>query len=367
MVDDSDPENIIVKDKDNNQVNGIMYELAIEKVKNLNNFTNNLENLTAFDLEGTIDFSSLDKILNQNNTYYVNGNKLYQDSLFNLEVNFEYEIKEQKVIVGGESFSINAGEVDIVLKYLPLAISISEFTSNIGTKLTLEELKQDYGVVLPEYIYKNNENKTINEIEEIIDNVLIADVLGYSVVGEEVKNGEELVTGIMKIIAKKKVSELDNMQSIIEEQTVATLLDYSVIVDGGNTIVKDRQGNVITGMLSKIALYSIKEVDNVIDDLTLIDVFDKESLDDGAFKLLDQSTVEQIKISEISNKLEEAIKTSSINQLFDAGIISLSNEDQEKLSVKLDHDKDSSTNKKSVGELTIDELIDYCFDLIPVV
>ena len=46
-------------------------------------------------------------------------------------------------------------------------------------------------------------------------------------------------------------------------------------------------------------------------------------------------------------------------------VISLDDADEAKLTILVDHDGDSSTAKKAVGALTINELLDYCFDLIP--
>ena len=69
---------------------------------------------------------------------------------------------------------------------------------------------------------------------------------------------EELLRRIRRcIIAKKKVAELKDVQSIIEDQTIATLLGYS-INDG---VVTDQEGNVVKGILAKVAPYSIKNID----------------------------------------------------------------------------------------------------------
>lgn len=378
-VDDSNPNNKIVRDDSEEEVSGLMYELAIETIGSLDGIESKFSSLTAVDLEDTLDLSSLDKIFNKTNTYYVNGTKLYEDSTHTIEVDFEYEIKGSNVVVEGQNFAISAGKVDIVLKYLPLATAISDFTSDLGNKLTLQELKDDYGVVLPSYIINGNENKTINEIETIIDNLYVRDILGYKVSGSDVyedKNNNsvmdegEKVPAILGIIGNKKVGGLDDIQSTIEAQTIATLLDYTVTVDNSDpsnpiTTVTDKQGTVITGLLAKVAPFSIKNVDSAIDTLTLSDIFESEDLNKGVFKLLDQSTVGQIKVVNVADELQDAIKSSTINDLIDAELVTLDSEDEAKLTIMVDHDDDISTENKAVGSLTINELLDYCFDLIP--
>ncbi len=336
-INDSDPTNIIVKDGIED-VTGIMYELAIEKVGNLKNIEDKFGDLTAEDLEGTIDLSSIDSIMNKTQTFYVQGTKVYEDDSHTTEVSFEYSVVGSNVVVNDTNFAISVGKVNIKLSALPLATAISTFTSNMGDNLTLQELQDDYGVVLPSYIVNGNETKTINEIQTIIDNVKVADVLGYTVDGETVKNGNVPVTGIMSIIAKKKVSDLKDIQSTIEGETIATLMDYTIDGDG-NVYYGTEQ---VTGLLGKVAKYTIKNVDSAVNDLELSDVFTTEQLSDGVFKLLDQSTVGSIKVVNVAKELSDAIQDSTMGELQSAGLIKAEYDLTKQIDTNLDGTKDTA-------------------------
>ena len=357
-IDDSDPDNIVVKDSQSQDVTGIMFELAIEKVSNLKDLGSKFGNLTGADLEGSIDLTSLNNILSKTKTYFVNSNKLYSDSAYSNEVSFDYEISGQEVTIGDNSFVINSNKINVVLKDMPLATAISEFTKNLGDTLTLQELKEQYGVVLPSYIYNDNESKTINEIDSIINNLKVANILGYTINGENVKNGEEDVTGIMAIIAKKKVGELNDIQSVIEDQTIATLLNYSVDdSDPDNVVVTDKDGAVITGLLAKIAPFTIKNVNGVVNTLTLSDVFDSTALSSGVFKLLDQSKVATMKIVNISTDFADAVKDATLGELESAGLITAD------VDVYIDTDLNGS-KETLLSDMKLNEFVDVAISIL---
>lgn len=363
-IDDSDPKNIIVRDKDEQDVTGLMYELAIEKVAKLKNIQDKFDSLTVEDLQGSFDFSALDKVMAKYVTYYVNGTKLYEDEEFTKEVSFKYEIAGANVVVNEKSYPIVGNEASIQLKSLPLATAISAFTSNMGELLTLKELNEDYGVVLPSYIINGNENKTINEIQSIIDNLMVADILGYTIDGDEVMDGNNPVTGIMAIIAKKKVSNLNDLQSTIEEQTIATLMDYKFTTD--NKVYKDLNGNAVmdvgeevTGLLGKVAKYTINNVDSAVNDLELGDVFSQEQLSDGVFKLLDQSTVGSIKVVNVANELSDAIKDSTMGELQIAGLINETYDLTKQIDTNLDGIKDTA-----ISAITLDNFVNIAVTIL---
>ena len=370
-IDNSDPDNIIVKDDKQQEITGVMYELAIETVENLKDIESKFGDLTGADLEGTMDLSSLNNILNKTNTYYIDNQTLYSDSICQTEVTFEYEILSKHIKVDGKSFAINTenGTVEVTLKHLPLATAISSYTNNLGSRLTLEELKDEYGVNLPSYIYNGNESATIDQIETIINNLYVADVLGYTIDNSDLNNiivwnGSNKVTGIMAIIAQKKVNGLGDVQSTIQNQTIATLLDYVVTVDNTDpdnpiTTVTDNKGNPVTGLLEKIAPFKITNVDDAINSLTLSDVFDSATLTSGVFKLLDPATVGSLKVTNIANDLKDAIDESSLGELQDAGLIDPSYD----LNIMIDTDLDGTKDTLMSG-MSLNKFVDVAIFIL---
>ena len=351
---------IEVKDKNDQDVTGLIYELAIEKVSNLKNVQDKFEKLTATDIKDIVGEDAINKIFSKTNTYYINGTKLCEKS--GTEVTFEYSIDGSVVTVNDETYNASGNEVKIELKNLPIATAITAFTKNMGEILTLDDLAS-YGVTLPDYIYDNNGSKKINQIESIIDNLQVAKVLGYTIDKNDVvwdNSGAEQkkVTGIMAIISKKTVSQLNSVQSIIEDEKIATLLDYTIDdTDPNNPIVKDKNKNVVTGILGKVALYKMKDVNNVVDILVLGDIFDEE-LESGVFTLLDSPA--NIKVTELTTELETALKESSILDLKGIGLLSVDSEDEAKLDDEITYNEET----RVLGELSITEFVDYCFGLI---
>ncbi len=356
---DDTKNHIEVKDKNDQDVTGLIYELAIEKVSNLKNVQDKFEKLTATDIKDIVGEDAINKIFSKTNTYYINGTKLCEKS--GTEVTFEYTIDGSVVTVNDETYNASGNEVKIELKNLPIATAITAFTKNMGEILTLDDLAS-YGVTLPDYIYDNNGSKNINQIESIIDNLQVAKVLGYTIDKNDVvwdNSGTEpkKVTGIMAIISKKTVSELNSVQSIIEDEKIATLLDYTI---DENDVVWDNSGEEpkeVTGILGKVALYKMKEVNNVVDILVLGDIFDEE-LESGVFTLLDSPA--NIKVTELTTELETALKESSILDLKGIGLLSVDSEDEAKLDDEITYKEET----RVLGELSITEFVDYCFGLI---
>lgn len=370
-VDETDPQNLIVKDKNQQEVTGVMYELAIETVEGLKDIESKFSTLSAVDLEGTMDLSSLNKIFNKTNTYYVNGNKLYKESSHTTEVDFDYEIIGTNVVVEGENFAIVSGEVDIVLKYLPISIAISDFTSDLGNNLTLQELEEDYGVVLPEYIIKGNGSKTINEIETIIDDLYIADILGYTIEGEgdsaRVMNGTDEVKGIMAIVAKEKVGGLADIKETINKTKVSDVLDLNIKKDSSTGSYYDDQdndnimdeGEEVTVVMNIIANTTVEELTSTINDLTLGDIFTEEDLATGALALIPSTTL----LTDIATELNKKFRVLTLGELIDNNVIEL---DSDSL-VNYNNKKDLyvAGTSTQVKNLLLEDLINLALDNIP--
>ena len=204
-------------------------------------------NISAYELKDVLNLDDLDELLSETNTYYLDGETLYKDynSTTHAYTNpvdktqeFDYSIEGGKLkIKNFNLMEMNGGKIDLELKYLPLTYALSSYIEGFADNVTIGELTDPQGmfkVQLPSYIVEGNEDKTINQITEVINNLQIAKVLGYTITGNKVMNGEVEVTGIMSKIAQWKINELNSTKL--------------------NTLtVSDVFGSTSTGVLSLIA------------------------------------------------------------------------------------------------------------------
>ena len=173
------------------------------------------------EVEG-MNLTSMSSILDKHNTYYFNSvnNKLYKEfngSSYSNEVTFDYDVSEDKtkVITKGNEEAIVSGQVSIPLWYLPLATALSDFTANMGNQITLAELEADYGVELPSFFNNvDKANTTVNDLEEEINKLYVADFLGYTIDNSDpdnvtVWNGSTKVEGVVATLAKLTISGLE--------------------------------------------------------------------------------------------------------------------------------------------------------------
>jgi len=371
-IDNSDPDNPIVRDGDGDVVTGLMRDLALETVDGLNDIESKFSSLSAADLEETMDLSSMDKILNKKHTYYVSGDKLYNEEAHETEVEFEYSVSGWNVKVEGQTFIVTDGKVDITLRYLPLATAISNFTSNLGDNLTLKELKDDYGVVLPDYILKGNDNKTINEIDSIIDNLYVADILGYTIEGEgdnrKVYNGDDEVKGVMAIVAKEQIGSLSNIKQTIDDTKISDILNLNIKQDEDTKYYYDDQdndgvmddGEKVANVMKVVSETTVGGLAGLINGLKLSDIFSNEERSEGILSLITSDpTIEQI-----PTEIEKAVKNTSLGELIEKGVIEKPEDYDDLKDDETTILKDDNVTFKVVSELTLPEMIDYCFDLL---
>lgn len=279
------------------------------------------KSISAKELEGLFSSEALEDIMAKTVTYYYKeaDNKLYKDAEFaeSLSDTFEYTVENNKVkIKTFDPVDIVEGKVELTLNVLPLSVALDEFTSSLGENLTLQELKTEYGVDLPSYIYEGNETKTVNEISEIINDIELSKIL-------ELKYDDTFET---------------------------------YYTDNNNNKMYD-SGEEVSAVLNSIATTKVDELAGKIKTLTIKDIFKTRT---GILSLIAEDTT----IEDIPAAAQNVIKNKTINDLKDV-VISLDDADEAKLTILVDHDGDSSTAKKAVGALTINELLDYCFDLIP--
>lgn len=182
----------------------------------MNAVQDKLSNISAYELKDTLDLSELEDILSKKNTYYFNttNNSLYTDEELTDAVAFDYtyDAVENRVDIKGNVFAVStANEVQVELKYLPLTIALVDFTSQLGENTTLRDLSS-YGVELPSFINKDKYlDRKINELEDIIDNMYVAEILGYNydtTTGKVTDGSGAEQTGIIKAIAKLKIGTL---------------------------------------------------------------------------------------------------------------------------------------------------------------
>ncbi len=104
------------------------------KFKNLN--LNDLENLSQTDI---------DNLLNKEVVYFVNGNKIYRDEGYAEEVEFDYSIDGDDVLINNLKISTigNNNKTTINLSKLPITSAINEFSINIDKVLKINEVFDD--------------------------------------------------------------------------------------------------------------------------------------------------------------------------------------------------------------------------------
>lgn len=278
-----------------------------------------LRNVNGMNLD-----AEMGKILNKEQKYYYNhaDYTLYsklEGSTYSKPVSFEYVLNANKdgFTVKDHYVPIVSGEAKVQLWYLPLTVALGDFTDNLGDNITLYDLEQSYGVKLPKF-FKFDETKkketTINELQSAIDELYVADFLGYTI-------------------------------------------DWS----HPDKIVKKEDGTLVEGFEATIAKFQINGLAEGMSGLKLSQIFKPAQLNEGVLSLIDTDpTIEQL-----PSAIATAVKNSTIQELIDEDVIVLGDGDSAKLTVSVDHDKNAETDKKKVAELTMSELLDYCFDLIP--
>lgn len=292
---------------------------AIEK-KFSNISADELKNIAGMGLA-----DDMGHILNEENTYYVNSTEekkgLYKDESHNTPVTFDYKLVWSSetvthVTTKGNTEAVMDGKVSIPLWYLPLTDALGDFTKNMGSNITLAELETSYGVDLPSFLDNDRIDKSttpINGLENAIKNLLVADFLGYTI-------------------------------------------DSS---DPDNIIVKDSQGNTITGILKTIAQFTVDGLKTGIDGLTLKEIFDEDELQTGALSLIPSTT----KFTDIASVLNAKMQTITLGEVIDKKIITLDEESQQAYDSKKNQYVSGTTTL--LKDLPLKELMEMSIGSIP--
>ncbi len=323
-----------------------------------------LSSLSAKEVENLFNLSttSMGKIMNKTNSYYFDGTKLYKSyngTTYSNEVSFDYEVKDNKVVVEGDEFAIKQGTTNIVeikLNNLPLTVAISDFISTMGDKITLGELETDYGVTLPSYFKNVDRTTTINELEAEIKKVYLADFLGYTLNADKTKvyQGATEIKGIMAKFAKMTVGELTTAKTVIDDTTIAEVVGYEKKADGyylGN--------DKVTGVMAVVADCKVGTIATDIKELKVKDIF-KVDAEEGILSLIG----DDVTIDEMPDELTAIITTKTLGELVEAKVISKpDNYDSLKATVTTIEDKEKG-GYKTVEGLNLSELVQYSLDLI---
>ena len=124
-----------------------------------------------------------------------------------------------------------------------------------------------------------------------------------------------------------------------------------------NSIVDS--GEEVSVVLNSIAGVAVGELTNKVNALKLADVFSAEDLNLPIFKILGANAGEVL-VSDVASELQNAVSSSSILELNNAQVITLSSEDKAKLYGTITYNGETRT----LGSLTISEFIEYAFDIM---
>lgn len=306
-------------------------------------------NISADELKDVVDLTDMNLILNKTNTYYVYGDKLYTDELHTKEVNkndISYKLTSTTVEIKGQTRTIEAGKVSFELRYLPLTKAFGDFMNTMGDKITVGELvdkENGFGVELPEYLHNTSEKraKTINELSDVVNNLYLAEFLGYTISGDEVtdKTGNT-ITGIVAKLAKKTIDQLTNVEQIVNESTIAEVMGYTI--ESGKYYYFDAGvKKEVTGIMKTLAGVQVQNLTNRVNNLTMLEALDYTVTGTGSNKVYKDSSnnvvtgiltiidLENTQVNNISSAFQDAVTTTLLRDLVAAGVINISAEDLE--------------------------------------
>ncbi len=330
--------------------------------------------ISADELKDAVDLSEMDLILNKTYTFYVYGDKLYEDAEHTKEVDstiVKYNLTSTTVEIKSQTRTIQDNKADFEFRFLPLTKAVGYLKTTMGDKITIGDLidkEKGFGVNLPSYLCDTAEkrNKTINQLEGAIDDLTLAEFLGYTISGNDVYNGGSKVSGIVAKLAKKKISELKNVEGIIKDSTIAEVFDYTF--EGGKYYYNHSTNGKteVTGIMKALAGVTVNELTEEVENMSILkalgytaytkaDGITKGYKDEngnevtGALTIIDLETT---KITEIATELQDAINEKTLAQLAAAGVINVSETDLAK-TIKL-----GTHAGKTLGSLYINQVVE---------
>ncbi len=296
-----------------------------------NEAQNLLSKLSAYDLREIVHLGGMDRLLDKQNTYYLNpdNHHLYKQEGYTDEVSefdYEYLASENKIEVKNTKFDVQDNVVNIDLRYLPLSTALKGFDDfKVAELLGLKEVNGTY------YEDKNN-NNTMDDNEE--------------------------VSGIIQTIANKTVSELSSSIKDIKIKEVLNLSydqDSSQYYQDKNKNNSKDVGENIASFLNAIADTAISGLTDRVSSLKISDLFPDNRT--GLLKLLENSSIESL-----SEDVNGIITNTSLNNLVNDGVINIA--ENEKSVLQKDLVGGGYEGKTKIGELSINEFMTYALKAI---
>lgn len=274
----------------------------------------------------------VEKLLDDVLTLYVSSDfvtdgKVYADSALTEEVAFA-TIENGSVKIKDITQVPVDGKVKFDLKDIPVLQGLPMYITHIGDNMTIKRLETAFGIVMPSIIKisdADKEVKKINDLGDIINDMYLADFLDYEYdvaadkVYKTVSGVKTEVTGAVATFAKKKVSELNTMEDTIKTMRVYEVLDYTVL-DGKYY----DNGSQVTGIMAKIAGYTVGTLSNDIQTLSIADIMDYTIDANGEVKDKNGNivtgvlkTIANLTVGNMANQLQTKINDMTIADVLD--------------------------------------------------
>jgi len=318
-------------------------------------------NISADELKDVVNLEDMNLILNKTNVYTVVGDTLYYNGNAVDKNDIDYSIEtvgtDVFVKIKDQSRKVEDGKVEFELRYLPLTKALGDFMNTMGDKITVGELvdkENGFGVELPSYLCDTAEKKakTINELEDLVNGLRLADFLGYTISGETVLNGTTPVTGIVAKLAKKTVNELKGVEEIINDSTVAEVLDYTY-EDNKYYYMNNGVKTEVKGIMKAIAGTKVKELTAKVEALKLDDVLVGEKT--GVLTIIGNP-----EITKIGDAIQKVIDEKTLAELADANVIEATREELEAVNLSAYSGYDGMT----LGDVKVNGAIDLLLTIL---
>lgn len=341
-------------------------------------------NISADELKDVVDLTDMDLILNKTNTYYLSGTTLYEEDKQTavdkdvIDYTLESRTDGTYVVFKDQARKVESdNSVEFELRFLPLTKALGDFMGTMGDKITVGELVDPvdgFGVELPSYLHDTEAKKarTINELESLVNELYLADFLGYTISGTKVMNGTTEVTGIVAKLAKKTVEELKDVETIINTSTVAEIFDYTY-KNGTYYYMDGETEKEVTGIMKALATTQVQNLTKEVAEMSVLKAlgYTTYTKDDGSTGYKDESgavvtgaltilDLQNTKITEIATELQTAIESKTLSELADAGVIDASASELEAVSL----DEYDSYMGRTLGDLKVNEAIDLLLTIL---
>lgn len=304
----------------------------------------NFNNVLSFMGVEDADLGLLKTVLDTKITYYINNNKLYTSDNYDIEVGFEYSIEGNVVKFSNGSHTVSSNKITARLRDLPLTTAMMSMQDATNSLKIYEVLGYEREGNENNYVYKDNgvevtgimktlAGYSVSDLSnaDTFNNIYIYEVMDYTREDSEggyvyKLNGTE-VTGIMSKIAGKTIGQL-GQNDAFDDITVADALNYTI----DNGVVKDKNKNIVTGVVKYLATSSLITLSTDIQALTVGKILDvEESEATGVIKALYNSNLSTLK-TDIDNLtlgsalgVEQANATGVIKVLYNTKITELDN------------------------------------------